>query len=117
VCSLPPPDSIARIETHGDVRDLNKVYRAALRPFTPDDIAEAFAATRGVTVPTQLRNLVKRDERSLAKDFSALAPPRPRIPVQRWTPRRLALTGALLAFAAVGLATTVLSLHRAGFSP
>ena len=91
--------------------------RAALRDFTPDDIADAFAATRGVTVPTQLRNLVHHDERSLAKEFSVRAPARERIPVQRWTPRRIGLTAALLAVAAVGLITTVLNLHTAGFTP
>jgi hypothetical protein len=46
------------------------------------------------------------DERSLAKEFSLLAPSRRRIPVQRWTTRRLALTGALLSGIAIALATT-----------
>ncbi len=70
-----------------------RVYKAALRRFTPEEVAEAFAATRGVTVPHQLRTMVMRDERSLAKEFAQLAPPRRRIPVQRWTVRRLALAG------------------------
>src|SRR6266511_1224869 len=93
------------------------VYEAALRRFTPDDVAEAFAATRSVTVPSQLRTMVTRDERSLAKEFSLLAPARRRIPVQRWTLRRLALTGALLAGAVVALATTLQDLRSAGFRP
>ena len=35
--------------------DARTVYDAALRYFTPDELAEAFAATRGVASPTQLR--------------------------------------------------------------
>ena len=35
--------------------DAERVYGHALRYFTADDIAEAFAATRGVASPTQLR--------------------------------------------------------------
>ena len=95
--------------------DTGRVYSAALRRFTPDDIAEAFAATRGVTVPSQLRSMVMKDERSLAKEFSLLAPRRRRIPMQRWTLRRLALTLALLAAAAVALMTAMQYLEPAGF--
>ena len=93
------------------------VYEAALRRFTPDDVAEAFAATRGVTVPSQLRTMLMQDERSLAKEFSLLSPARRRIPVQRWTLRRLALTGGLVTGAVVALATTLQHLRSAGFSP
>src|ERR671916_2972316 len=45
--------------------DAERVYRRALRLFTPDEIAEAFAATRGVASPTQLRTMMKRDGRNL----------------------------------------------------
>ena len=45
--------------------DAERVYERALRLFTPDDIAEAFAATRGVASPTQLRAVMKRDGRDL----------------------------------------------------
>jgi tRNA A-37 threonylcarbamoyl transferase component Bud32 len=95
--------------------DSGRVYAAALRRFTPDDIAEAFAATHGVTVPSQLRSMVTKDERSLAKEFSLLAPRRRRISVQRWTLRRLALTLALLAGAGVALVTAMQYLEPAGF--
>jgi tRNA A-37 threonylcarbamoyl transferase component Bud32 len=97
--------------------ETGRVYDSVLRRFTPDEVAEAFAATRGVTVPSQLRALVMRDERSLAKEFSLLAPSRRRIPVQRWTLRRVALTGALLAGAAISIVTSLQNLHSAGFSP
>lgn len=86
--------------------DTQRVYEAALLRFTPEEVAEAFAATRSVTIPTQLRKKVMGDERSLAKEFSLLTPSRRRIPVQRWTIRRLALTGALLSGIAIALATT-----------
>ena len=45
--------------------DAQTVYEHALEYFTPDEIAEAFAAARGVASPTQLRNLLKADERDL----------------------------------------------------
>ena len=44
--------------------DAERVYQRALQYFTPDEIAEAFAATRGVASPTQLRqHLVTRCNR------------------------------------------------------
>jgi hypothetical protein len=88
--------------------DAETVYRRALRVFTPDDIAEAFAATRGVASPTQLRAMLKDDERDLAEDFRRLAPDRRPIRIQRWSLRRLALTvwvAALGAFALLLVAT------------
>ena len=56
--------------------DPERVYRRALRYFTPDELAEAFAATRGMASPTQLRAFMKRDPRDLLGAFRALAPPR-----------------------------------------
>ena len=56
--------------------DAGRVYRRALSYFTPDELAEAFAATRGVASPTQLRAFMKRDPRDLLGEFRALAPPR-----------------------------------------
>ena len=70
-----------------------RVYQRALRLFTPDEIAEAFAATRGVASPTQLRAFMKRDPRDLLVEFRALAPHRRPIRLQRLSLRRL-LTGA-----------------------
>jgi membrane-associated phospholipid phosphatase/tRNA A-37 threonylcarbamoyl transferase component Bud32 len=71
--------------------DVPRVYRHALKYFSPDDIAEAMAATRGVASPTQLRAFMKRDGRDLLAQFRALAPTRPPISLQRWSPRRVAL--------------------------
>ena len=40
--------------------DPERVYARALQYFTPDDIAEAFAAARGVASPSQLRTMMKQ---------------------------------------------------------
>ncbi|HEX9299035.1 MAG TPA: hypothetical protein VF968_02780, partial [Actinomycetota bacterium] len=71
--------------------DAERVYRAALRHFTEDDIAEAFAAARGVATPTQLRVALKRDGRDLAGRFRAMAPRREPVAIQRWSARRVSL--------------------------
>ena len=68
------------------------VYERALLQFTEDDVAEAFAASRGVTLPSQLRADVRRDGRALVEEFRRLAPPRKPVSIQRWSVRRLALT-------------------------
>jgi tRNA A-37 threonylcarbamoyl transferase component Bud32 len=81
------------------------VYERALRLFTPEEISEAFAATRGVASPTQVRASMKKDPRDLLGTFRGLAPPRLPISIQRWSVRRVALAvGALvvLALAVVG---------------
>ena len=85
--------------------DAPRVYEHALRYFTPDEIGEAFAATRGVASPTQLRSLMKQHGVDLLAEFRELAPPHPSIRIQRWSVRRVVLTlwVLLLAFLAVGL--------------
>jgi len=77
--------------------DPDRVYQQALRHFTPAELSEAFAATRGVASPTQLRAFMKRDPRDLLGTFRALAPPRPPIGLQRWSPRRIGLVLAIPA--------------------
>jgi hypothetical protein len=73
-----------------------RVYDRALLQFAPRDIAEAFAATRSVTLPTQSRSslaLFKREQGiDLVEEFRRLAPATEPISIQRWTPRRLWLT-------------------------
>ena len=85
--------------------DAPRVYEHSLSLFTPDEIAEAFAATRGVASPTQLRSMMKDAGRDLLSEFRALAPARPPVRIQRWSIRRVALTlwVLLLAFLALGL--------------
>ena len=82
--------------------DPERVYRRALRYFTPDELSEAFAATRGMASPTQLRAFMKRDPRDLLAAFRALAPPRTPIVLQRWSIRRVGL--ALGMFTVIALA-------------
>jgi membrane-associated phospholipid phosphatase/tRNA A-37 threonylcarbamoyl transferase component Bud32 len=83
--------------------DAKTVYDAALGYFTADEIAEAFAATRGVASPTQLRAEMKRDDRDLLAEFRALAPAREPIPIQRWSLRRVGLTAWVLLLSLVVL--------------
>ena len=74
--------------------DADRVYERALAVFTPDEIAEAFAAARGIASPTQLRTALKADGRDLLARFRELAPPRRPIPLQRWGVRRIVLAAA-----------------------
>jgi tRNA A-37 threonylcarbamoyl transferase component Bud32/membrane-associated phospholipid phosphatase len=69
-----------------------QVYQRALQQFTVGEITEAFAAARGLALPSQLRKLMRAQGRDLAAEFVRLlpAPPR-RIAIQRWSPRRVAL--------------------------
>ena len=83
-----------------------RVYRRALAYFTEAELAEAFAATRGVASPTQLRAFMKRDPRDLLGEFRALAPARPPITLQRWSIKRIALAVAMLALINVAVFET-----------
>jgi tRNA A-37 threonylcarbamoyl transferase component Bud32 len=84
--------------------------RARLR-FSDDEIAEAFAASRGVTLPAQLRRSVRRDAPDLMAEFRSLVPDRPPVAIQRWTLRRAGLTLAygLMALVLLGIFLTGLS--------
>ena len=102
--------------------DADRVYRHAMKYFTPTDIAEAFAATRGVASPTQLRLVMKQDGRDLLTQFRRLAPERPPIGIQRWSVRRVALAAGLVVSLVAVVATTVSLLTPSGdmeipFSP
>ena len=81
--------------------DPARVYRQALSYFTEAELAEAFAATRGVASPTQLRAFMKRDPRDLLAEFRKLAPQRRPIVLQRWSARRVSLAAAMLTLFAV----------------
>jgi hypothetical protein len=80
------------------------VWERALELFTLDELAEAFAATRSVTIPTQSRSMMRKgrkDGRDVLKRFRELAPERPAIAIQRWSVQRIALTVAVLLGAVV----------------
>ena len=76
--------------------DPARVYQRALNYFAEAELAEAFAATRGVASPTQLRAFMKRDPRDLLAEFRELAPQRQPIVLQRWSVRRIGLAAAML---------------------
>ena len=92
--------------------DPERVYRHALSYFTPDELAEALAATRGVASPAQLRAFVKRDPRDLLSKFRAMAPPRRPIRLQRWEARRVLVAAAML-----GAALLAVDIAMAAFRP
>jgi serine/threonine protein kinase len=83
--------------------DAERVYLRALRYFAPADIAEAFAAARGVASPSQLRLAMKRDGRDLIGELRELAPPHRPITLQRWSLRRVGLAAAIVLAGAFGL--------------
>jgi tRNA A-37 threonylcarbamoyl transferase component Bud32/membrane-associated phospholipid phosphatase len=84
--------------------DPELVYERALRQFTVEEITEAFAATRGLTMPSQLRHLMRAQDRDLHTEFLELLPERPRpIAIQRWSIRRIGLAVLTLLLAAVVL--------------
>jgi tRNA A-37 threonylcarbamoyl transferase component Bud32/membrane-associated phospholipid phosphatase len=80
--------------------DAPRVYQHALKYFTDEEIAEAFAATRGVASPTQLRMALKRHPQDLLEEFRRLAPERSPVVIQRWSVRRIALGLSVLAVVA-----------------
>ena len=87
-----------------------QVYARARQQFSVAEITEAFAATRGLTMPSQLRQMMRQQGRDLHAEFVALLPERPRpIPIQRWTVRRVALIVGLV-IAAVPLTVIVVGM-------
>jgi tRNA A-37 threonylcarbamoyl transferase component Bud32 len=83
--------------------DPDRVYEHALKYYTADEIGEAFAAARGMAIPTELQRHLKEDDRDLIARFRELAPPHADISIQRWSVRRMGLTLA----AVVGAILTV----------
>jgi len=74
-----------------------RVYERARRLFSVQEITEAFAATRGLAMPSQLRHLLRAQGRDLHAEFLGLLPERPApISIQRWTMRRIGLALAVL---------------------
>jgi tRNA A-37 threonylcarbamoyl transferase component Bud32 len=97
--------------------DADTVYERALLQFTPEDIGEAFAASKGVTMPTQLRNDMKADGRDLLGRFRELAPSYPDIPVQRWTWRRVGLIAWVVVVTLLVIVLGIDYLQRVGMLP
>jgi tRNA A-37 threonylcarbamoyl transferase component Bud32 len=93
-----------------------RVYERALSVFTPKEIGEAFAASRGVTIPSQLRSLLRRRDDDLLARFRELAPPTPPVAIQRWSLRRAVLTLAVVAGAGLAVALVAVNLRLAGLA-
>ena len=75
-----------------------RVYQRALQFFTVAEISEAFAAARGIALPSQLRHAIRASGRDLGEEFLQLLPHRPApIRVQRWSTRRVGSSAAVLA--------------------
>jgi hypothetical protein len=69
-----------------------RVYERALRQFSVGEITEAFAAARGLALPSQLRRMMRDQGHDLAAEFVRLLPTPPRpVAIQRWSARRVAL--------------------------
>ena len=83
--------------------DPDLVYERARRLFSDDELGEAFAAARGVTLPTQSRARLRQDGRDVLGRLRALAPPRPAIRIQHWSLRRVGLTVGVVAGSALAV--------------
>jgi tRNA A-37 threonylcarbamoyl transferase component Bud32/membrane-associated phospholipid phosphatase len=92
-----------------------QVYRRARLQFNDDEIAEAFAATSGITMPTQLRRTMREQGRDLHAGFLQLLPEWPRpIAIQRWSIRRVGLMAGVVLLALLALLTALNSFASAG---
>jgi tRNA A-37 threonylcarbamoyl transferase component Bud32 len=92
-----------------------RVYARAQLQFSVEEITEAFAATRGITMPSQLRRLIRTQGRDLHADFLRLLPEPPgRISIQRWTMRRVGLMAAVVVGGLLVTLLAVLNFRWAG---
>ena len=75
-----------------------RVYQRARQCFTEAEISEAFAAARGLALPSQLRHAIRANGRDLPEEFLQLLPRRPApVRVQRWSARRVGSSAVVLA--------------------
>jgi tRNA A-37 threonylcarbamoyl transferase component Bud32 len=94
------------------------VYERALRQFSLEEVSEAFAATRGLTMPSQLRRMMRAQGRDLHAEFLRLLPEPPRpIAIQRFSPRRIGLTLAVLVGTFIAVSLVVSNLNGLGLVP
>jgi tRNA A-37 threonylcarbamoyl transferase component Bud32 len=86
-----------------------RVYARARLQFNDDEIAEAFAATSGITMPSQLRRTMREQGRDLHAEFLRLLPSwTPPVAIQRWSVRRV---GLIIGVALLALLTLVMALN------
>jgi tRNA A-37 threonylcarbamoyl transferase component Bud32/membrane-associated phospholipid phosphatase len=91
-----------------------RVYERATHLFTPDEIGEAFAACRSVTVPSQLRSLLRAQDPDPEATLRSLAPRRAPVAIQRWGVRRICLTAAVAIGAIAGVSLMLANLRLSG---
>jgi membrane-associated phospholipid phosphatase len=91
------------------------VYGRARLQFNDDEIAEAFAATHGITMPSQLRKWMREQGRDLHAEFLKLLPEAPHpISTQRWSVRRVGLLLGVLVVGVLVLLIVFSNLRAAG---
>jgi serine/threonine-protein kinase RIO1/membrane-associated phospholipid phosphatase len=79
--------------------DPRRVYDRARLQFTDDEIVEAFAATRGLTMPSQLRRILRSQGHDVHGEFLQMLPYRlAPVRIQRWSVRRVGLTVTVVVF-------------------
>jgi tRNA A-37 threonylcarbamoyl transferase component Bud32/membrane-associated phospholipid phosphatase len=96
--------------------DPERVLERARRQFSDDEIAEAFAASRGVTLPSELKRHIRDSGRDLLEEFRALVSHREPIRIQRWSLRRVLLTVWVVLLTVFGLAFVIGNLGNAGLT-
>ncbi len=94
--------------------DPEVVYRRALLRFDADELGEAFATVRSITMPAQLRHLLRERSPDLADRFRTLAPVHRRIPIQRWSAARAALTAGVAGTVIGGMTLLILNFETVG---
>jgi serine/threonine-protein kinase RIO1 len=88
--------------------DARRVYDRALVYFDSDEIVEAFAATRGLTMPSQLRRILRNQGHDVHAEFLEMLPYRlPPVRIQRWSIRRVVLTASVLVLGALAATMAV----------
>ncbi|MGH8862050.1 MAG: phosphatase PAP2 family protein, partial [Jatrophihabitantaceae bacterium] len=81
-----------------------RVYARTRLFFDDEEIAEAFAATRGLTMPSQLRRMLRAQGHDLHAEFLALLPYQLRpVRIQRWSLRRIMLSAVVIGGGTVAL--------------
>ena len=95
--------------------DAGQVYQRARLQFRDEEIAEAFAATSGITMPSQLRKTMREQGRDLHAEFLKLLPEwAPPVAIQRWSLRRVGLMIGVAMLALLALVTALNSFGAAG---
>jgi membrane-associated phospholipid phosphatase/tRNA A-37 threonylcarbamoyl transferase component Bud32 len=92
-----------------------RVYERARLQFRVEEVAEAFAATRGLTMPSQLRRWMREQGRDLHAEFLRLLQTRPPpIAIQHWSVRRVGMMIGVLAGGLLALLVAIVNLKSAG---